>query len=74
MSFKTFFGRTVRPYTIKNRDLREQSEDESLVSLKLILVLGLQFADERLAALEVVHGPDEAEEGILVAGHGGVHS
>jgi len=46
----------------------EKAEDEDLIIFKIGLRLGLQLADEALAALQGVHGPDEGEEGVLVAG------
>ena len=42
--------------------LPEESEDQLLVVIKKVLVLGLEFADERLATRVHVHGGDEREE------------
>ena len=40
----------------------EESEDQLLIVIKEVLVLGLQLADERLAAGVHVHLGDEGEE------------
>merc|ERR1712038_948658 len=57
---------TARVDLLLDLAVTEESKDEGLVLLNLFFGLGLQFADEELAALQGVHGPDEGEEGVLV--------
>ncbi len=52
--------------------LPEEAEDEDLVLEKLVSALGLELADEGLAAAVHVHGGDEGEESVGVAADGGV--
>lgn len=44
----------------------EKAEDEDFVGNEFLLALGFQLADERLSTFQLVHGLDEAKEGILV--------
>jgi len=47
----------------------EEGKDQSFIFLDFFL--SLEFADEGLAALQSVHGPDESKKSILIGADGG---
>ena len=49
--------------------LPEEGKDQSFIFLDFFL--SLEFADEGLAALQSVHGPDESKKSILIGADGG---